>query len=93
MEAVKVEGTRNKDIFLYTLSTCGWCRKTKSFLRESGVGFSYVDVDLVPPEEKEAVLNEVRKWNPACSFPTIVIDRKECIVGFQPQELKEILKI
>jgi len=29
---VKVEGEKKEhNVFLYTLSTCGWCKKTKEF--------------------------------------------------------------
>jgi len=35
MVVVQVEGEkRNHSVFLYTLSTCGWCKKTKEFPRE-----------------------------------------------------------
>jgi glutaredoxin-like protein NrdH len=34
----------------------------------------------------------VRKWNPACSFPTIVIDDKKCIVGFKEDEIREAVQ-
>jgi len=38
MVVVKVEGEkRGHRVFLYTLSTCGWCKRTKEFLRENGV--------------------------------------------------------
>jgi glutaredoxin len=76
---------------LYALSTCGWCKKTKTFLDENEVEYDYVYVDLLQGEEKEAVLAEVRKWNPRSSFPTIVIDDRESIAGFKQDRLKEVL--
>jgi hypothetical protein len=33
----------------------------------------------------------VRKWNPKGSFPTIVIDDAEAIVGFKEDQLREAL--
>lgn len=86
-----VDGTNDKHhILLYTLSTCGWCRKTKALLRELGVAYDYVDVDVQQGGDRELAKQEVLRWNPACSFPTIVIDGKECVVGFQEDKLREL---
>ncbi|OGF49677.1 MAG: NrdH-redoxin [Candidatus Firestonebacteria bacterium RIFOXYA2_FULL_40_8] len=93
MQAKHVKGKKAADIMLYTLSTCIWCKKTKEFLKELGVEYFYIDVDTVSGEEKEKVSEEIEKWNPAVSFPTIVIDNKESVLGFQPDEIKEKLKI
>ena len=91
MNVQKVPGRDMGDIFLYTLSTCGWCRKTKTWLSDQGVAYSYVDVDLASRSEKDAIMEKVRRWNPSCSFPTIVVNERECVVGFNPERLKEIL--
>jgi glutaredoxin-like protein NrdH len=88
-----VSGKNAGKVFLYALSTCGWCKKTKGFLNDSGLEYSYVDVDLVPPAESDQVIGEVKRWNPACSFPTIVINDEVCIVGFQPDKIREALKV
>ena len=92
MEIKHVDGKDRGDIFLYTLSTCAWCKKMKRWLDKKGLGYSYVDVDLEPAESKEAVMEEVRRWNPKCSFPTVVVNRKDSFVGFKPDRLKELLK-
>ena len=92
MNTVHVKGKDRGDIFLYTLSTCGWCRKTKEWLDGKGLSYSYVDVDLEPAGSKEDVMDEVRRWNPRCSFPTVVINGKDCFVGYKPDKLEELLK-
>lgn len=92
MKKVHVEGRNRGDIFLYTLSTCVWCKKMKRWLDKKGLSYSYVDVDLEPAESKKAVMEEVRRWNPKCSFPTVVINGRECFVGFKPERLEELLK-
>jgi len=47
MKIEKVPGKNKKHkVFLYTLSTCAWCKKTKRFLQGKGVEFDFVDVDL-----------------------------------------------
>jgi glutaredoxin len=64
-------------VTLYALSTCGWCKKTRNFLDENHVEYDCVYVDLLQGEEKQAIMEEVRKWNPRSSFPTIVIDDRD----------------
>ena len=81
------------DVKLYALSTCGWCRKAKNLLDDNDVEYDLVYVDQLDKEEKEEVLVEVRKWNPKCSFPTIVIDDKEGVAGFKEARLRELLGI
>ena len=77
---------------LYTLSTCSHCRATKEFLNDCAVKYDFEDVDLLEGEERKAILEDVRKWNPKCSFPTIVIGDK-VIAGFKEDEIKEALGI
>jgi len=86
-----VNGTNRGKVFLYALSTCGWCKKTKALLNELGVEYSYVDVDLASPAEDEEVTNQVKRWNPQLSFPTIVFRDEKVIVGFQPDNIKKEL--
>ena len=81
-----------KPVKLYTLSTCSHCKSTKQFLNDCSVKYDFEDVDLLEGEERKAILEDVRKWNPKCSFPTIVIGDK-VIVGFKEDEIKETLGI
>jgi glutaredoxin len=87
-----VDGKQKGKIMLYALSTCGWCKKTKALLNELGVEYDYIDVDLLKGEEQSAIINEVMKFNPACNFPTLVIDSQKCIVGFKEDDIREALK-
>jgi glutaredoxin len=88
-----VKGENKGKIMLYALSTCGWCRKTKDFLNKLGVEYDYVYVDYLEGDDKNRTMNEVKKWNPRRSFPTIVINNKKCVVGLKEQEIKELLKL
>ena len=90
---VHVEGKDAGKIIVYALSTCGWCRKTKDFLRELGVKYDYVDTDLLVGNEKEEIVRQISNWNPRCSFPTLVINDQHCIVGFDKERIKETLKL
>ena len=87
-----VPGPHDKhQVVFYGLSTCIWCRKTRQFLEDQGVTFDYMYVDLIHGQEREEVKERVREWNPSVSFPTIVIDDSECVVGYKPEKLKEVL--
>jgi glutaredoxin-like protein NrdH len=92
MSINKVEGKDKGQVMLYALSTCGWCKKTKGLLNELGVSYTYTDVDTLTGAERESVMDEVRKWNPACSFPTLVINGSNCIVGFVEEEIRDALE-
>jgi glutaredoxin len=91
MKIERVDGEYKGNIMLYALSTCSWCKKTKNLLSDKGIKFSYVYVDLLKDDEKENVMNELKKWNPRCSFPTMVINNKKVIVGFKEEEINEAL--
>jgi len=88
-----VDGDNKGKIMLYALSTCGWCKKTKEFLDKLGVAYSYIYVDLLEGDDKSETMDEVKHWNPRCTFPTLVINDKDCIVGFKEDKIKEALKI
>jgi glutaredoxin len=80
----------NKSVKIYSLSTCSHCKSTKKFLSECTIQYEFVDVDLLEGEERKAILEDVKKINPKCSFPTIIIGEK-VIVGFKEDQIKEAL--
>ncbi len=88
-----VSGKNVGNVKLYALSTCPWCKLTKKLFDEKGIDYYFCDVDLLQGEERTKTMSEVRKWNPAGSFPTIVINDSKAIIGFREQELKDTLKI
>lgn len=90
-EAVQVPGSDKGLIMIYALSTCVWCKKTKAFLNDNGVAYSYLDVDTLEGEDKDAVVEELRKWNPLMSLPTVVIDDETVIKGFNAEALQEVV--
>ena len=65
------ETKMDKDVKMYSLSTCSHCRATKKFLGECGVKYEFTDVDLLDGDERKAILEDIKKFNPRCSFPTI----------------------
>jgi len=75
---------------LFSLSTCGHCKSTKKLLSDCTIHYDFVDVDLLEGEERKAILEDVKKFNPRCSFPTIIIG-EIVIVGYKEDEIKEAL--
>jgi glutaredoxin-like protein NrdH len=91
MTVIHVPGKKLHKVMLYALSTCGWCRKTRQLLEELGVEYDYEYVDLLRGEEQNKTMEKVKHWNPACNFPTMVIDDKKCIVGFEEAKIRETM--
>lgn len=91
MNFERVDGQDKGKITLYALSTCIWCEKTKKLLTSMDVGFNYIYVDLLKGDDRVEAINEVKRYNPNNSFPTLVIGDKS-IVGYREKEIKEALK-
>jgi glutaredoxin-like protein NrdH len=80
------------DVKLYALSTCSHCRDTKDLLNHCNISYDCVDIDTLEPEKRKKVIEEVKKLNPACSLPTLVVGDK-VVVGFREDKIKEALGI
>ena len=90
---VQVPGiNRAHKVSIYTLSTCGWCRKMKELLKALGIDYEYIDLDLLSGDERERAREKLRQYNPRISTPTLVIDDgKEVIIGFKEDEVRRCL--
>jgi glutaredoxin-like protein NrdH len=78
-------------VMFYGLSTCVWCKRTRTFLEENDVGFDFVYVDLLEGDERAQALAEIGRHNPKTNFPTVVIDEGTVVVGYDPDRIKEVL--
>lgn len=63
----------DKKIVFYGLSTCPYCRRAKEYLEEHKIPFELHYVDLLEGEDRSQAVEIVRGYNPALSFPTLVI--------------------
>jgi glutaredoxin len=84
------EGKTQPDVKIYSLSTCSHCKAAKKFLGECTIKYEFVDVDMLEGDERRAIIEDVKKFNPRCSFPTVIIGDK-VIVGYKEKEIKEAL--
>ena len=78
------------NVTIYSLSTCSHCRATKKFLGECTIKYEFIEVDKLEGEERKAIIADVKKFNPRCSFPTIIIG-ETVIVGYKEKDIKEAL--
>ena len=78
------------DVKIFSLSTCSHCKATKKFLGKCTIKYEFIDVDQLKGDERKAIIEDVKKFNPRCSFPTIIIGEK-VIVGYKEKEIKEAL--
>jgi len=92
MKRIKVSGSRkDHNVFLYTLSTCGWCKRLKQLLVDKGVEYEYFDVDKAGKDEKRQAVEELKKRNLPLGFPITIIDNEITIIGFKPEAISEAL--
>ncbi|MDA8077936.1 MAG: glutaredoxin family protein [Nitrospiraceae bacterium] len=75
---------------IYSLSTCSHCSRTKKLLSDCAVQYEFTDLDLLMEKDRDALLEEVKRFNPACTFPTILIGDR-VIVGYREQEIRSAL--
>ena len=77
---------------IFSLSTCSHCKSTKRLLDECTIEYDFVDVDLLEGEKRDIIIEDIKKLNPKCSFPTIIIGDR-VIVGFKENEIREALGV
>ena len=88
MITTKVEGKEIKKLTLFALSTCIWCKKVKLLLEDIGVAYEYIYIDLLNDTAQSEALEILEDFNTSLSFPTLVINNTDCVVGFKPQEIR-----
>jgi glutaredoxin-like protein NrdH len=92
MDRTKVDGkNKNHHVLLYALSTCGWCKMTKAFLKDKGIEYEYIDVDKLGSDDRELINKDIKNHGGRLAFPTIIIDDKSLITGFKKEELSKVL--
>jgi hypothetical protein len=62
----------------------------KKFLDENNVTYELIEVDLLDSGEQWVTSKEIKKYNPAATYPTLVIE--EVILGLDEKAIKEALK-
>jgi glutaredoxin-like protein NrdH len=85
------EPSNGLSVKVYSLSTCSHCKAAKKFLSDCTIKYDFVDVDQLQGEERKAILEDVKKFNPKCTFPTIIIGDK-VIIGNKEWTSKNFMR-
>ncbi len=74
---------KDKQLKLFALSTCGFCKKAMAFLEENDTAYDYIYVDEIDPELKSKIKSDfLEKFGKKMLFPSLVIDEDDFLVGF-----------
>ena len=79
------------EVFVYALSTCPWCRKTKQWFADTGVPFEFVDVDQLKGTEQDAAAEKAHELSGGRRYPVVVFNG-EVVTGYNPDRYLELLK-
>jgi glutaredoxin-like protein NrdH len=94
MKLMKVEGNNKRHkVLLYALSTCGHCKATKQFFKESDIEFEYIDVDLCDQKDLQEIKSDILKRRSDFAFPKIIIDDRILITGFDKDKITKAIEI
>ena len=94
MQTIKVPGKNNRHrVLMYAISTCGWCKRAKKFLKDNNIEYEYVDIDLCSREDREKIREDILSRGGRLSYPTIIVDDRILITSFQEDKIREALEI
>lgn len=82
---------QKKKVRLYSLSTCPTCKRVRKFLDEHNIKYEFTEVDLLDSGEQWVTSKEVKRYNPAVTYPTLVIE--EVVLGLDEEAIKNALRI
>jgi glutaredoxin len=82
---------QKKKVRLYSLTTCPACKKMKKILDKHNIQYELIEVDLLDSGEQWVTSKKVKRYNPAVTYPTLVIEK----VFLEPDEeaIKKALDI
>lgn len=87
--ALKPENVPNT--FIYALSTCHHCKRTREFLDSHKIPYTLIYIDTYPKQLYKILLEKLKVYNPRGSYPTIRLTNGQIITGFREQALREAL--
>lgn len=91
-KTVEGEKANNENILIFTLSTCMWCKKCKTFLNDRDMKYKYIDVDKIDHQDKSKILDHLRsKYQERISYPFLICDKGH-VVGYNPNKYVELLE-
>jgi glutaredoxin-like protein NrdH len=82
---------QKKKVRLYSLTTCPTCKRVKEFLDGYNIKYELIEVDLLDSGEQWVTSKEVKRYNPAVTYPTLVTE--EVVLGLDEEAIKNALGI
>jgi glutaredoxin len=76
-------------VTIYSLTTCGWSAKAKSYFRDRGVQAFVIEYDTVGPDLQRKISEEMRKEG-ANGFPFVRIGG-QVVKGYDPARFQALL--
>ena len=81
-EVVKGEKEPHQ-LIVFSLSTCAFCKKAQTFLKDHGLAYKYIYLDQLDFDLKREVKKELKsKFESVPVFPILLIDDDEVLSGF-----------
>ena len=79
-----IEGEKEPHkLIVFSLSTCAFCKKAQTFLKDHGFTFKYIYLDQLDFDLKREVKKELKsKFESVPVFPILLIDDEEVMSGF-----------
>ena len=84
------EPEQNTVVVLYGLQTCSHCKSVRKLLQRRQARFRTVFVDMLIGNERSDTLRELKRINPALTFPTLKVG-EWVIVGFKADDIVKAL--
>jgi len=81
------------DLKLFALPTCGFCGRAKKWLKKKGFSYKIAYMDTLESTLKKRVKTDFQNaFGFPLTYPTLVIDGKDTLVGFIEIDWKQTLK-
>ena len=77
-------------VTIYSLTTCGWSKKTKAFFKQRRVEAYVIEYDMAGPDLQKKISAEMRRYG-ADGFPFVRIGR-HVVKGYDPASFERLLK-
>lgn len=83
-----------KNLLLFTLSTCSFCAEALEYLKKKDLRFRWTATDELPFDVRRKLRNEfIRIFKERMYYPTLVVDGKKVLSGFEIEEWQEELEV
>ncbi len=79
-------------ITVYALSTCGFCKRSMTFLEANNYAYRFIHLDKIPLDNKTEVKKELKeKFKTDIAFPFVTVGDSDYLVGFIEVDWKKTL--